>query len=293
MTSLFGPWLDLPGPEFLAHYLGLGLIVAALSVSIRRFLPSLWHSPAAQSLDGYELALLAGGPLRVCQAAVAGLRHDSRVNIEGKTLGCDPDPDPETDPSQSALSHGVERATLDAARLGSRGPELQNILKEKIAHLKSNLVEKGYWLDGGPAWAVRLLMVLPVLLWLFLGLAKLDLGIDRGRPVGFLITILAASAVGLVLFSRGSIRTGSGWRVLKRERSKHRRHTASSAVAEPTAVMMSVALFGIGWNDPLRSFFSASSSTGDGAGCGAGYDGGGGDAGGCGGGCGGCGGCGG
>jgi uncharacterized protein (TIGR04222 family) len=286
--------LELTGPEFLSWYLQWSLTAAALLAVLRWTLIRGAAMATATTPAPYEIAWLRGGPTAVFHAALSALfqrglilERDGRLNA--------------VDIGLPAWLPPVELAVLRGFGEGSR--RVTTALRAACEPMVEHLVRDGVALSLGRRLAIRLLAPLGLVLCFAMGVAKLALGIDRGRPIGLLVLLLlltaAASLAALLIVPRMTI---AGKRRLHQLRDGHAalRTTMSSAEPgpqEPGDVALAVGLWGVGALAapaflPLVTVLTsapahASSSSG---GCGA--DGGGGcGGGGCGGG--GCGGCGG
>src|SRR5262249_37307681 len=153
--------------------------------------------------------------------------------------------------------------------------------------------------SDGAAWAARGVTVLPMVALLVLGLMKINVGVSRGRPVGFLVVLCVLTGiVALALLIKRPHRSRRGDRALARLKGENAalRHAPRSLSTRVSAddLALAVALFGTavlvgGPLADLRTALMPPPSAGGGD-CGSSCGGGGGCGGGCGGG--GCGGCG-
>ena len=210
----------------------------------------------------------------------------------------------------------LERQLYDAAANPSANlATLTAAAAPVVSDIKDDLIERGLLHDGIPSAGnamASLIMAAPLLL----GVAKIAVGLERGRPVGFLIAACIATAIAALGFLLARRRlTSRGREVLGSLQDKYRQMTRleePAAIAmSPTELGLTVGLFGAGMlaTGPLTNVHAMLSrpSASGGGGCGAiggtvggavggagcGGDGGGGGGGCGGGGCGGCGGCGG
>ena len=143
-------------------------------------------------------------------------------------------------------------------------------------------------LDSGALLRLRLIAAAPLLLALCFGLAKLIIGVERGKPVAFLaILVLVTVFLAIVRFGSINSATGEGQGLLKRERERSDRMRRAPMRDE---MGTSVALFGTAVlaGSEISAFHTLRSRSSDGGGDG-GSSAGGGDGGCGGGGCGGCG----
>ena len=298
--------LDLPGSDYLEIY-AVGLAAAGLSA---RYLVHRWARrpgdlPAgldADTLSGPELAYLAGGPRRAAEAAVAGLLHAGLVELRDGRIASTG-----AAPAQVLIAEGAYRgsvvdaamdpitaAVLSRVRLASaRLVDLSQLIAEGAA-LTARLRELGLVREHGDG--PRFAAAAPLVLWALFGATKIVVGLERGRPVGFLVLLVAVTAIAAVWAARIPLRTRRADRLLAERRRDLTglRATASSAPAQLSAPEHSIAyaLFGavvlLGPSAALAAEVQSSAagwlgggSSGCSSGCGGGGDG-------CGGGCGGC-----
>jgi uncharacterized protein (TIGR04222 family) len=294
--------LDLRGPDFLAFYLVLLAGVTMLAAFLRWFLRGPSEvGPSVGSIDAYDAAYLAGGPRMAVDAAIASLLHAGRITIH--------------------LGTGLKRSDAGVFGLGSRSTLDQSIFDAiasqgfTITRLHSSsdvytrrisdrLEAAGLVPSSSKSIQLRLAPAALVLPALLIGIAKIGVGIMRGRPVGILVFFCLLTVVVMLLFlSRTAYRTRAGSKVLRRLR-KSNAALATSARTAPDRlthgdIALAFALFGPTvltgklitlrqalW--PLKTHGTWGCSSG--AGCGGGGGGCGGGGGGGGGGCGGCGG---
>lgn len=300
--------LDFRGPEFLTFYAVLLISLTIAAVALRYFLRP-GDPPPAEPLDKYQVAALARGVEGVVQAATASLVHSGTLEVardaqlgprsgeirlhyrgerpassdkvESRIIAiCD-------DPNGARFSHVVDHAR-PAAQL------IQDRLEAWGLLVPSDGLHPSRWVPA-------CLMAIGVVV----GAAKMYVGVQRDKPVGYLLLMLLV-AVGLTWwFSKRPFRTRSGDRELARlRRDNHRskqklkeakRQTTSDEVALaaalfglPLVASGELALINEAWK--LRDGPPTTSGSDGSSGCGSG---GGDGGGGCGGGCGGCGGCGG
>lgn len=289
--------LNLTGPTFLNIYLALLLGAVALAIVLRRRtrIPLVGSDPTIPKLDPFEIAYLTGKEWGAADAAIASLvqRGAVKVNPVAKTIII-------AGESLPRRLHSLERAiapepsklevqrTIAAARQAA---------KPAFDGIRNRLIMLGLLVEDGQAWIVRLLPTLPLLAVLLLGLAKVQVGLVRGKPISFLVALcLITTLIGVGFMVVRPFRSRWGEEVLQHLRRENAalQLTGSRRCAELASddLALAVGLFGTtilagGPLNDLRAALAVSSSVG-------GTSGGGGDSGSCGGGCGGsgCGGCG-
>lgn len=285
--------LNLKGPAFLAFYLKFAAACLLAAVILRFLLRAPGGSPPLIADDPYLYAWLAGGDRRTAHAALAHLADLGLVQTGGERIQATPRPEP-------AGLHPLEKGLLDRLRRGSLG--MDGWIRETAlcgAPLAEELESKGLVLTprarNRARWRPLLIALVPVLL----GTAKIGVGLDRGKPVSFLVILTLATLVAACLATgRRAWQSRRGARLLSKLRGAHAgikdlRHASRTGAIDP--MQMSVALFGpavlytstFSHLAPLMGSPPPATGGGDAGGSGCGSSCGGGDGGG---GCGGCGG---
>ena len=285
--------LDLRGPAFLAFYVIAFIVAIGVAMTVR----SLFRrgggtiSHRQPTLGALELAYLAGGGPRTVQAALVSLAHRGAIAVDPKgkivTKGNTPLP-------QSA---GFEGAIFNIVRLFSPASpaRLTAQCSSALRSLEAQLVGAGLVLPGGTRVLAIMMGYVILLIVPILGIAKIGVGLERNRPVGFLVMALVVSVVVALIVGRPFRRTAEGDRVLKEQSQQHLGLKSKPSDASNDQLMLGVALFGPAllagtaldsFHRPLRQAGSMGDG-GSGSSCGGG---GGGSSCGGGGGCGGCGG---
>jgi uncharacterized protein (TIGR04222 family) len=298
----------LRGVEFLWVLMPALAGAAGLGLMIREWQRGPGPQPADEQpeLTWEEAAYLAAEDTsrsadRLTQATIARLvaRNAARVSEDGCSLQLAAEA-----PHRLSLP---EETVLAALPLQRSDPAAFEALKSRVraafAPQASKLQEAGYLLPANQLPGIGCVSLLPVFLVLAaLGLPRLVLGLEKGKPVAFLVLTLAAGIVLSILMvvARLNRLTRRGKHVLQRLRDANRQLSTRSESELAESAGLAVALFGPtiltgSLLAPLAGWYprpTVQVSGGDG-GCGAsGWGGGGGcGGGGCGGG--GCGGCGG
>lgn len=254
------------------------------------------------TLSWNKIAYLSGKE-RLTTAAIARLVETDRIQIDPlntqQLITVIDKPKP-TDAVEKAVYRSMPLQRNDQAALQALNKSTEAAMAEAVQEMR----DEGLLNSPAQAWQVALISILPLLCCvLLLGLPRIITGLDRGKPVDFIImfTIAAAVAVVILLVKR-PVLTPRGRAVLQKLKQRHQGASKAIPTANPASsndgLAMSVALFGTAalagttWAS-LHSWYPkpvSSSSSGCGtsgcttSGCGGGGDGGGG------GGCGGCGG---
>jgi uncharacterized protein (TIGR04222 family) len=233
------------GPRFLLIYVALlAVTVAGVVLARRRALAAPGGAAVAARLDRYEAAYLNGGCDLVTTTAVSGLlrarhlapspRRRSRRRLVAGT-------------APPAGTHPVEWATyqLVAARPDhpQRGLGAELCREPAMAAVRERLRRGGLAPTDEQRARYRAtgLWFLPLAA---LGVARVAAGTANGRPVGFLVALLAVTVVlAVALCLRVPNATELGRRTLERLRAETGRPAEGASASE---LAMATALFGAG-----------------------------------------------
>lgn len=294
---------DLRGPAFLAVYVGIVAMLVVIALILRRKLAGPPELTDIDSLSPYAAAYLAGGPDRVFVAGLAATAQRGLVVVSEKSVKRTEVPQPDNLPL-------VERSICSAAGLlGRQLYDVRAATAGALENVKGEVVEKGLIATGPGLTMARLVPAGVVAIALLIGGQKVLIGLERDRPVVFLIMLMLLTLGITIAFAcRPSRLTGRGREALRRLKAKHDSPSHPRAPIAPQApgaslwVPLAVGLFGASvlQGTELESVAKHGlprGSDGSGAGCSSGCstssDSGGGGGGGGGDGGGGCGGCGG
>ncbi|MEH1013306.1 TIGR04222 domain-containing membrane protein [Micromonospora sp. CPCC 206060] len=303
MTVLTAPgdtW-GIPGPTFLALYLGAAALIVFVSLIWRKVLFAGRNACDADQLGPQQVAYLNGGARTALYAALGGLRAAGAVGAtRDRRLAV-------TGPLPAGVTP-LDRAVYQAAGNRVRTRDLTGDLAVvgALAQLRAGLAQRGMALGPGQRAAARIgsLLLLGLLL---IGGLRLGFGLAGGKPIGFLVLSMVAVFFFFLVQMRAPYSTRAGRAALRNLRSRYAHLAPSTAPAYSSygaaGAAMGVALFGAATLWALDPGFAAeaeiqrqaagSSGSSGGGGDSGGGDGGGsscGGGGGCGGGCGGCGG---
>lgn len=261
------------GPEdFLILFAGLLILVAIIGLIIPAKLRPFGRDKSITDPD--ELAILTAGKPRYADSVVANMLSARSLLMITKD-------------SFSVVS--VDRANSQAEQSVLKLPtpikwtSIAKTLNEFAAPIERRLADAGQIMDRDELRSIRFWAVLPYLALITFGGMRLIIGIQHGRPVGFLILLMVATAIfALIRYFSIDRRTESGRAVAKAAQTRHDR-LKRAPTGEETA--LAVALFGTGVlaASPLNDFHRLRSSDGGGTsssdssgGCGGGGCGGGG-----------------
>lgn len=283
---------DLRGPDFLQFYGFLALCVASLAYLLRQQLrqPADEPDPEALQLTPYEAAYLAGQEELAVNAVLANLVRQEvvKINAKERSVARTRKPLPTgADPLEGMFYQAIRPE-------GTPIKDVRGLGSIALDPIRNSLKRLGLILTDQQAWSARFMPMLLLLILGFFAIVKIAVGIERNRPVGFLLlTCIATFAVAFIGFGRRPHRSQRGDHALARLKAEHAelRYTARSGIEALAGTLpMAVALFGLGilsgtaladLQTALKPPPSAGGSCGGGCGGGCG---------GCGGGCGGCGG---
>ena len=297
IASGLGP-LDYRGSEFLAFFwqLAVAVFVAALILRWHLRAPGRQLGEEIPALDPYGVALLNGGRTMAMHAVLAQLYHHGVVEVDIATGDFKPKREP------AANAPEIEKATYSRiAGLGSaKSSNVESFATPALTMIEDELRRLGLLLTPEQSSHARWQPFLLLLALLAFGGLKIGIGVERDKPVAFLVTsCLLLLVIAFAVFFRRPNRTRKGDAHLASLRVKHSklRHVPARTEASlGSAVPLAVGLFGYGVladtdMASLNNIFRPPNRGGDG-GSGCGSDGGGGSGGsdGGGGGCGGCGG---
>ncbi|MCE4225870.1 TIGR04222 domain-containing membrane protein [Methylobacterium sp. C25] len=209
--------LDWTGGPFLALYAALtvaALIAALLGRSVLRG----GRRPASEpELDPVELALLAGGVGRAADAVIIGLVDAGAASLASGsgnlTIADDGVRLPRAlEPFRGVVGGTVRRSTFIALLTPRLETVRQTLVRSGLAPSRDAIGRILVW---------TLVCVVPLFAF---GLAKVAVGLSRGKPVGFLVALMIALGVAsLFILARRPIRTRAGDRALAGFRQRHAR----------------------------------------------------------------------
>jgi uncharacterized protein (TIGR04222 family) len=234
---LIDPW-NLTGAKSLSFHLlaWLGLIPFALVVRY------LWLQPAddipelASELSPRAAAYLRDGKAGVVRVAVAELTTAGILTVaEDGTVASGPTP-PSHDPLDRAIFGTSQRHTIHTLQSYIDADKVRPI-RESLERL--GLVLTWSWMSAVVFWPLLLTWLVPAV-----GITKIMVGIERGRPVGFLLGFcILAVVISLIVSIAACPRcTRRGAFTLERLQSRYTGLSARAATA--TEVGWVVGLYG-------------------------------------------------
>jgi uncharacterized protein (TIGR04222 family) len=185
---------DLPGPEFLALYVVLGILTFVISIALRqrvmnRFEAANQAIPEPRAWPPEVVAYATGGDLGVLRMAIAGLtRRGLAQPLPSGRFHCI---DAARSENTSDLSP-AESALFAAGRVlkHERGTTLQSclpLMEAALAPIRTEAERLGVALDAAWKWSYVSAARLPWLPVILVGVIKAGVGASRGRPIALLV----------------------------------------------------------------------------------------------------------
>jgi uncharacterized protein (TIGR04222 family) len=234
-----GDTWGIPGPTFLAYFIGALLVIAVLS-ALHRYVLFAGRSGADVSrLGPQQAAYLSGGDKIAVYAAVAGLRAS----------GADRTLQP-TGPLPAGVTP-LDTAVYNAAgrRLRSRDVISDQWVATALAQLRNGLESAGLATTAAQRSIARLWAV-PSAVLLLVGALRIIAGTRNDRPVGYLLplTVVALILTFVAVSKARTTRTRAATKGLAELRRQHAylapRQSPSYATYGAAGAAMGVALFG-------------------------------------------------
>lgn len=166
--------------------------------------------------DPVALGFLAGGGERAADVAIVELlaRDAFSLDYAGSAVDAAARRDPAWLRANAGGEHRVPDSLREAAWIVQRRQGLHEAvgaLKQHYAGLAGPLQARGWWLSRAQDWTVRWLGGAPMLLLVGFGLGKIAIGLERGRPVGFLVLLTAiAGLLALIRLGTSQRRSRAG-----------------------------------------------------------------------------------
>jgi len=243
--------LELRGPEFLLLYALLAAAAIPAGYLLRRVAKGAGVSDLSvrAPLSAPEIAYLRGGVGAVAEATLATLLRRGTIAVDdtGERLVL-------ASPAGGiASTSSLESEFLASLEPGASWPagDMRDGVAAVAIRLAEPLERQGLAFSAEEQRSLGLVFCLPMLAVLVLGLAKIAVGLSRGRPVSILVVVCIATAMATVaMFRHRPIVTAAGRDALRRARVQNEalRETASRRTANlsPDDVALAAALFGLG-----------------------------------------------
>ncbi len=207
---------DLPGSPFLALYAALYPVAILACWALRNAIRG--HNPGIEvALTPAELAWLAGGRVRAGDAAVVGMVSFGGAYLDTKDKRIAPVRGAKRLPNWIVPFHAALTEPIATARIG-------RCLAAPLDAVQASLATRGLAPGAAEAASAGRWSIAPLLLLAAFGAVRIDIGLDRGRPVGILVAFVALTLLTALLlsFARPS-RTWAGRAALRDWRKRHPR----------------------------------------------------------------------
>ena len=253
--------LDFDGPTFLLLYFALAAVCVGIAVFARRHFRGSADAPRGAALDTWSAAYLAGGAERVVDAGVATLLAGGQARWDPKKRRLD-----------VSHPHQIKDYPLDeiarAAAAERHTPRIVRRVRKQLARIRDSLVARRLLLDPRSRWLMALSSALPFALLTVFGIMKIQVGLQRDRPVEFLVLLALLTGVAtLVLLAYRPERSRAGDAVLREMNVRHahaRRAPRDGDIGLAVALAGTAVLAGTayaGFHESRASQGSSSSST--------------------------------
>lgn len=223
------------GPEFLTLFILLMVIVALVRARIERRYRDTGAGLSGHDPTPEEIALLSGGAQRVVDLVANGLVERQALQVEGQRL--------------KTMHGAVGRTALESSLLSvcavpRRATEIAALLAPALRELEGGLERGRLWLPVAQLRRARDAQLWLVGgLWLF-GAVKVGIGMQGGRPVLWLLLLMAVVSLGLLrVLSDTDRRSVAGARRLREWKTTHATLARASSGSDQT---LAAALFGMG-----------------------------------------------
>jgi uncharacterized protein (TIGR04222 family) len=200
---------DLPGPVFLAFYAVFFLGAVAVAAWLRRSLRRPDDDPPPEALDlaPYEVAYLQGKERLAVDAAIARLVHEDVLAVDSQNRRLQ-DRGEELPAGASELEEAVYRTVRGGSQTIAA---VRPAVSLSLAPVRRRLQDLGLLVADDQAGKARFLPTLVVLLVVLVGVVKIFVGLERHRPVTFLVGCCILSAfVAFGVFARAVHRSRRG-----------------------------------------------------------------------------------
>ncbi|OLM33548.1 MULTISPECIES: TIGR04222 domain-containing membrane protein [unclassified Pseudonocardia] len=247
-TNLTGDTWGIPGQTFLVLYVVALVLVSGIVLRRRRAIAQ-GDPRGAGTLDSRpeDVAYLNGGPELAVYAALSAMHVDGSLVTSGRTTGqvrAGRVPGHGASALQRAIHRCAQRLT-PGRMLGTHEP-----VRTELTRAAQRLETAGLLLSPADRARYRA-TAWPVGALALVGAVRIAAGLGGGRPVGFLLVLVAATAVfAAVLATQVPARTRAGDAALAAVRSRHDALSPSMrpdwTAVGPAAAALSVGAFGVG-----------------------------------------------
>ncbi|HXU01885.1 MAG TPA: TIGR04222 domain-containing membrane protein [Polyangia bacterium] len=237
--------LNLSGPDFLKWYLQALALAGIIFFSLRWLLRRASDRSPEKPLDTYAIAWLSDGARGVVRAALVSLHRRELIATSGPLVSA------RATQETAGLSE-IERAVMRTLANSSKYPnEIEAKLARECGEIEARMAARGLALSPGRKRLARWMPLLGALYCAAMGVAKVEVGMSRGRPVGLLVLLLIVTAVLIWIAARRPLRrTTAGDRMLDALTQFHAAlrttiESTSGVGVTPGDMSLAVALWGV------------------------------------------------
>ncbi len=211
MAQMANP-LDLSGAAFLQFYVGCLILVGILTIFARHMLRGVGPAVHGGALSTAETAYLAGGPQRAFATAMLEAMAGGNVTIAPSGL--------------IAVRPNTTVPGLLAPYVndGARYGRVRATAAPALTTIRGSLEQRGLVLTHARRATISLVTLVLFAPLFVLGVEKIQVGLDRDRPVGFLILMLVLTLLAAIIaVMRRPFRSRAGDDLLKQMRGQMKR----------------------------------------------------------------------
>jgi uncharacterized protein (TIGR04222 family) len=209
--------LNLKGPDFLSLFAGLlgALILLTIAVSVLIRCAEYSHDDPRDELDDNEIAYLSGKTPRLVGMIATRLSRDGHLEVAGDSgLLVQKTPLP-------LDTHPLDQEVVSLLNQGRSLYQISRQIKPDVEPIRQRLAGLGLLVsDASNGWSRVILCVLSLSL-VVLGIAKLVVGLQLNKPIGFLIALLFTAVLLLVIACQAAHRSYWGSEILSRLTNEH------------------------------------------------------------------------
>jgi uncharacterized protein (TIGR04222 family) len=268
--------LDWTAIPFLRFYIVLSISAVLIILVLKRMAKGSADPLATSELNFLELAYLSGGFQRMADTVTVALMTAGAATYtaKGRVLSIDP--------TDAKLPRELEPLREHLTGVTTRA-DFTRALRPWLEKTRAHLVQRGLALHPDRLRLVSSISLVLIAIPVMLGLAKMGVGLDRHRPIGFLaILTIILLFVGLRLTLRAPRSTAAGDKALEDSRLRYAR-LSRAPLNNEMSLAFAIAGAAVLVGTPYSAFGQTAQSSGGGGSCGGGSGCGGGGGGGCGG----------
>jgi uncharacterized protein (TIGR04222 family) len=249
-TGTINP-LNLPGTNFLNFYWQFASVAVATAIILRWEYGDPTPSNLSTDLNPYEIAYLAAQGRRTINVGIVKLltQDNLRINEDEQSLVLGQPLNQTANELEQAIVTCVAEADATVGRT------IRTLYKELIQAgevWRRSLQERALYFSSEDFTRWQMITILPMIVALLVGLAKVLIGLSWHRPIGYLIGLCVALLLVIVAVSphpdEGMLWTRSGRNLLRSLQNRYQ--LLNQAPGQGDTLLLAIALFGL---RPLQS----------------------------------------